>query len=462
MRTLGKIWNQRSLPECVRFWGHRYKACCFFNRDPRYLACDEELAAGFCMPDWYKLVDICGRRNTFGFNCAVNRGLPGIKSSNGKPGEEFENGVIFFSYKTGRIRCTKKRTMLIECWKSRKGMIFIVLAIVSMQCNHPTIQKHNKKAVLKYLSGLHGINSGGVISGQFESWGSEVRPLNDTENFLNIIHQKTGKWVGLVGAEYHMGQEVYYEKPNQLFEQYWNQGGFCQLYLIMTNPAQPASNNGGGKCDIKSILNPGHSYNTYFYNELDKVATGLQELQKKGVIVFLNPFAGATANWFWWGGTNPTDFIALYRNTYNYLVTEKGLDNLIFIYEPSCFNNTALQYYPGDKYVDIIGFSLFVDYDKEIDSSIIQNYQQMKQLGKPLAISQWGPRRGQDQTNSADQPPADNLKLVRAIQKYFPEIVWWMNWNYAYSICTGSNSNYHASELLNHPGVINRDEIKLH
>ena len=43
-----------------------------------------------------------------------------------------------------------------------------------------------------------------------------------------------------------------------------------------------------------------------------------------------------------------------------------------------------------------------------------------------------------------------------------PEIVWWMNWNYAYSICTEFNSNYNSAELLTHPWVINRDEINLH
>jgi len=230
----------------------------------------------------------------------------------------------------------------------------------------------------------------------------------------------------------------------------------------MTNPADPSSFNGGGKCDIPSVLNPDHSYNKYFYNELDEVAAGLKELQKKGVVVFLNPFAEATANWFWWGGTNPRDFIALYRSTYDYLVTKKGLDNLIFIYEPSCSNSTALQYYPGDKYVDIIGFSLFVDYNKELDSLAIQNYQELKKLGKPMGISQWGPRRGRDQTGSTDQPPGDNLKLIRGIQKYFPEIVWWMNWNYAYSICSEVNSNYNSAELLNHSWVINRDGIQAH
>jgi mannan endo-1,4-beta-mannosidase len=137
----------------------------------------------------------------------------------------------------------------------------------------------------------------------------------------------------------------------------------------MTNPAEPTSFNGGGKCDIKSVLNPNHPFHKYFYEELDKVTTGLQELKKNGVVVFLNPFAEANASWFWWGGTDPADFIALYRSVYDYLVKVKDLDNLIFIYEPTCSYTTALQYYPGDKYVDMIGFSLFVDENKEIGAA---------------------------------------------------------------------------------------------
>lgn len=356
--------------------------------------------------------------------------------------------------------------MLNNFFNAKQAMAVITCAIVFLQCSQPAAQMRDrhldKKKILKYLSELPSHDSGRVISGQFESWGSAVKPLDDIENCLNIVKKKTGKWVGLVGAEYHNGQEVNYKRPNQLFEEYWSQGGFCQLYLIMTNPADPKSFNGGGKCDIKSVLNPNHSYNKYFFDELDEVAAGLQELQKKGVVVFLNPFAEATANWFWWGGTDPADFIALYRSAHDYLVTKKGLDNLLFIYEPSCANTTALQYYPGDQYVDMIGFSLFVDYNREIDSSSIFNYQQLKKLGKPLAISQWGPRRGGDQTNAGDQPPGDNLKLIRGIQKCFPEIVWWMNWNYAYSICTESNSNSNGTGLLAHPWVINRDEITLH
>lgn len=334
----------------------------------------------------------------------------------------------------------------------------ILLGCLQSSNPNPPILKRDKKAILRYLSGLPGRKAARVISGQFESWGSAVRPLQDDANYVNIVEKKTGKWVGLVGAEYHNGQDVNWKKPNRLFEEYWSRGGFCQLYLIMTNPAQPNSFNGGGKCDIRLVLDPNHPYHRYFYNELDKVAAGLAELQKKGVVVFLNPFAEATANWFWWGG-NPAGFIALYRNVHDYLVKDKGLNNLLFIYEPSCFNNTALQFYPGGDYVDMIGFSLFVDYDREIDSSTIQNYQQLKSLGKPLAISQWGPRRGGDQTNSGDQPPADDLKLIRGIRRYYPEIVWWMSWSSVYAISTQDHSNFNGKELLNDPWVINREDI---
>jgi len=343
--------------------------------------------------------------------------------------------------------------MSIKFLHHKTGITFILLVILCVHKDCLIAQGADKNAVLKYLSGLSEKQSGRLISGQFESWGSAVKPLDDEENYLNLVHRKTGKWVGLVGAEYHNGTQVHYEGANQLFERYWEEGGFCQLYLIMSNPSDSTSFNGGGRCDLKLVSRPGHAFNRYFYRELDQVAEGLKQLQKKHVVVFLNMFPEATADWFWWGGQHEADFIALYRNAYDYLVTTKGLDNLLFIYEPCAGDNLALKYYPGDKYVDIIGFSLFTDYDKEIDSFSIRSYREMEKTGKPMGISQWGPRRGKDQTGSVDQPPADNLKLLRGIQKYFPKIVWWMNWNCAYSISNEQNSNYNGSALLNQEWV---------
>ncbi|HLF32625.1 MAG TPA: glycosyl hydrolase [Cyclobacteriaceae bacterium] len=338
--------------------------------------------------------------------------------------------------------------------------LFLSITFLGVQPNEIRSQNRNAKAIMKYLRKLPSKTENRLISGQFERWGSAVKPLSSPENFLNIVHSKTGKWVGLVGIEYHNGRQVNFNAPNQLCTEYWNMGGLCQLYLIMTNPADPWTHNGGGTCDIKSVLDPGHPYHKHFFDELDKVADGLEILKGNGVVLFMNMFAEATGTWFWWGGKDTKDFIALYRATHDYLVKTRGLNNLLFIYEPSSQHETASDFYPGDEYVDMIGISLFIDHDEELSPNSIPNYRQLKTFGKTMALSQWGPRRGSDQTRGQDQPPADNLKLIRGIQNYFPEIVWWMNWCYAYSISTQHNSNFNDTELLNHPWVLNLDEIE--
>ena len=47
----------------------------------------------FCVQDRYQLVDVCCGRVAGNFNCIVYGKLPGNKSSNSKPGEEFKNRI---------------------------------------------------------------------------------------------------------------------------------------------------------------------------------------------------------------------------------------------------------------------------------------------------------------------------------------------------------------------------------
>lgn len=314
-------------------------------------------------------------------------------------------------------------------------------------------------AVLSYLQDLPKQNAKRIISGQFESWGDAVKPLDDQQNWLNKTYQATGKWVGLLGIEYHT-DGVYPTKPNEVAIDFWKKGGLVQLYLIMSNPAMPKAHNGGGKCDIDLVLQKDHPYHKHFFAELDKIAAGLEVLQKQHVVVFVNMFAEMTADWFWWGGQDPEKFKRLYRASFDYLVKEKGLNNLLFVFEPSAQQTSALRYYPGDNLVDMIGISIFVDHNEALSKNKLPMYPQLLQLGKPIALSQWGPRRGEDQTGKNDQPPADNLKLLNAIKTSFPEICWWMNWSQAYAIASDENSNLNAKKLLDDPWVVNRDDIQ--
>jgi mannan endo-1,4-beta-mannosidase len=314
------------------------------------------------------------------------------------------------------------------------------------------------KAIEKYLLDLPFKKDKKLISGQFESWGRSVQPLASASNNLAIIHEKTGTWVGLVGVEYHESAGFFPEAPNKLCTEFWHKGGLVQIYLIMRNPASPDSFNGGGKCDIYSVLDPNDEHHRFFFHELDEVATALEELQKQGVVVFLNPFAEASGDWFWWGGQNPEKFKALYHATFDYLVHTRHLNNLLFVFEPSSSHKNASLYYPGAQYVDMIGISIFVPWNHELAPADIPAYSSLMKFEKPLAFSQWGPRHGQDQTGK-DEPPADNMKLLRGVQHHFPLVTWWMDWSQEYAISSPTNSNYNDRKLLEHPRVINLDDL---
>jgi len=313
------------------------------------------------------------------------------------------------------------------------------------------------KAIMRYLRSLPQRSDRKIISGQFESWGNAVKPLSSPSNNLAVIHEKTGKWVGLVGVEYHDGG-VFPAEPNRLCMEYWRKGGLVQIYLIMRNPAAPGAKNGGGKCDIDLVLDPRNDFHRFFYSELDEVAAGLATLQDAGVVVFQNPFAEISGNWFWWGGQDPGKCKALYRATFDYLVRSKHLNNLLFVFEPSSSHKDAAAYYPGDAYVDMVGISCFVSSSQGLTPASIPAFAALLKFGKPMALSQWGPRKGADQVGK-DQPPGDNLKLLAGVREHFPEITWWMNWNWAYAICSAGNSNANGRELLEDPKVVNLDDL---
>jgi hypothetical protein len=106
----------------------------------------------------------------------------------------------------------------------------------------------------------------------------------------------------------------------------------------------------------------------------------------------------------------------------------------------------------------MVGISCFVSWNEELTADKIPAYAALRALGKPMALSQWGPRRGLDQVGT-DQPPGDNCKLLRGIERSFPQITWWMNWNMAYAISSVTNGDTHATELLSSPQVVNPEDL---
>jgi mannan endo-1,4-beta-mannosidase len=142
------------------------------------------------------------------------------------------------------------------------------------------------------------------------------------------------------------------------------QGGINTISWHGNNPVT-----GGSAWDtslaVTAILPGGGSYAAYTA-WLDKLAAFMQSLKAANgtpIPVIFRPFHEHTGSWFWWGQhqCTATEFRTLWQFTVNYLGMQKHVHNLLFAYSAADFNNAEeyLERYPGDDYVDVIGFDLY-------------------------------------------------------------------------------------------------------
>ena len=150
-------------------------------------------------------------------------------------------------------------------------------------------------------------------------------------------------------------------------DQIWSRGGVITFSWHVDNPLT-----GGTSWDVTSdrvvaSVLPGGEKHDEFRLWLDNLAEYLASLKDdKGVAipVIFRPWHEHTGSWFWWGQNICTteEFIALWRFTFDYLCVEKNLHNLLFAYSSGGDISSMEQYlerYPGDDYVDLMGFDYY-------------------------------------------------------------------------------------------------------
>lgn len=107
--------------------------------------------------------------------------------------------------------------------------------------------------------------------------------------------------------------------------------------------------------------------------ELDNMAEQLKTLADEDIPILWRPLHEAAGDprypgnaWFWWGSSGKEAYLELYKLMYDKFVNEYHLDNLIWVW-----NAQNPDWYPGDEYVDIVGFDI---YPAEQDSSSQKDY----------------------------------------------------------------------------------------
>ncbi|MBW3095413.1 beta-mannosidase [Bifidobacterium sp. 64T4] len=133
---------------------------------------------------------------------------------------------------------------------------------------------------------------------------------------------------------------------------------------------------------VAAVL-PGGERHEQFLEWLDRVASFLDSVvdgeSGESVPIVFRPFHEHTGDWFWWctgsparpTDTTPEQFIALWRMTVEYLRDVRGLHNVLYAYSPDrsridMSSNASreagyLYAYPGDDYVDVLGFDDYWD-----------------------------------------------------------------------------------------------------
>ncbi|MEK4144004.1 glycosyl hydrolase [Paenibacillus sp. FSL L8-0333] len=179
---------------------------------------------------------------------------------------------------------------------------------------------------------------------------------------------------------------------------------------ITLSDHMPNFTSGGSYSDLTPTIAhilPGGKDNAKFLARLDATA----ELAKKSVDdngnlipIIYRPFHENSGIWFWWGASNSTksEFIRLWRYTVEYLRDVKGVNNFLYAYSPNGHFTDDMDYlsrYPGDDYVDILGFDMYNDnpqYDSGWMEATLKDARIVAGLAaardKVSALTETGPR----------------------------------------------------------------------
>ena len=246
----------------------------------------------------------------------------------------------------------------------------------------------NAKKLMTYLASVYGEH---ILSGQQEIY--QYGP-HDLEYEFEYIKEKTGKLPAIRGFDYGNFTCPAFGSPDGSTDRIikWaEQGGIATASWHLNVPTDFASYEIGSRIawdqttyTQKTDFSPskaateGTKENQYYTQALDTLADEFLILQEKGIPVLWRPLheaeggGGENGSWFWWGREGSKAYRELYIYTYKYLTEKKGCHNLIWEFNSYNYSNSE-NWYPGDAYVDIIGYDKYNCTDWSTGSAVLKH-----------------------------------------------------------------------------------------
>ena len=171
---------------------------------------------------------------------------------------------------------------------------------------------------------------------------------------------------------------VPFDKMKGFIRDAYDRGGVITISWHLNNPLTGKTAWDPAPGTVASVL-PGGEKNDLYKSWLDRIAVFMLDLKGKHgeyIPIIFRPFHELNGSWFWWGGKNctPDELKQLYRFTETYLRDQKNVHNLLYAFNTDKFYSKReyLERYPGDEWVDVIGFDIYQAYNTATNEDFIK------------------------------------------------------------------------------------------
>lgn len=231
------------------------------------------------------------------------------------------------------------------------------------------------KNLMSYFASIYGKN---IISGQQEIYSGGPHGL---EQEFEYLKDTTGHYPAIRGFDYGnfccpaFGSDD--GSTKRIIDWVKNKNGIATASFHLNVPKDMAGYTSGSRIDFgqttyseKTDFSPskaiveGTKENLYYMEALKTLAGEFKKLEAEGIPVLWRPLheaeggGGEEGSWFWWGREGSKAYKDLWHFTYKTLTEDFGCHNLIWEWNSYNFATSA-DWYPGDEYVDIIGYDKY-------------------------------------------------------------------------------------------------------
>ncbi|MDD5946498.1 MAG: glycosyl hydrolase [Oscillospiraceae bacterium] len=235
--------------------------------------------------------------------------------------------------------------------------------------------------VYDYLCSVYGNH---IISGQqeycgshcyninaFEQQGLPIDYLMDNEQEFTHIYDTTGKYPAIRGIDflfYNTTQPYYDNAPERAIQWFNDDGGIPTISFHWNVPTEEGSSTAAFYVEsasatyttfsITNALKEGTWEHEVILADIAVLAEQMQKLEDANVPCIFRPLHEAEGAWFWWGAEGPEPCKEMYIFLWDQLTNQYGLDNIIWEWTSYTYC-TSPAWYPGDAYVDLIGYDKY-------------------------------------------------------------------------------------------------------